>query len=290
MVYLEEINIKMKHSKRIFFTITFFLNFLIVVGQSNDEKLYIAVKENNLSIVDELLKQNANPNFTEVNSWVKVNLLITAVNNNNYEIVKKLIENKADVNWKDGFETDALMYACSKGNIKIVNLLLENGANVNSKDKQGNSVLSAAKESNNKELVELIENKLKLNPERTNIKLNNLIKKADKLCFEERKFKKANELYTSALSYNENLPEIYTKRAGTFYGMQDFENAIKDYTKAIELNQKEVAIIYFMRGLSKTLLKIEDKEGGCADIKKAIDLGFNTSDVDGLDEYCNFKK
>ncbi|MFV8346883.1 ankyrin repeat domain-containing protein [Flavobacterium sp. ZB4P13] len=248
------------------------------------------MKENNLNNVDELLKQNANPNFTEENSWMKVNLLITAVNNDNYEIAKKLIENKANVNWKDGFNTDALLYACSKGNIKIVNLLLENGADINSKDNQGNSVLSAAKESNNKELVALIENKLKLKPEKKNSKLNDLIEKADKLCIENKNYKKANELYTSAINYNENLVEIYTKRAGTFYAMQDFENAIKDFTKVLELNPKDISTIYFMRGLSKTLLKKEDKEGGCSDIKKAIDLGYNTSDLNGLDEYCNFKK
>ncbi len=280
----------MKHSKAKILSILFFLNFFIVFAQTVDEKLYKAVKENNLSDVDEFLKQNGNPNFTEEKSWSKINLLITAVNNNNYEIVKKLIESKADINWKDGFETDALMYACSKGNIKIVNLLLENGANVHSKDSQGNSVLSAAKESDNKELIELIENKLKLNPEKTNSKLNDLINKADKLYYEDKKYKKANELYTSALSYNENMSEIYTKRAGTFYAVKDFENAINDYTKVIELNPKEISSIYFMRGLCKTLLKKEDKEGGCADIKKAIDLGYNTSDLDGLDEYCNFKK
>lgn len=151
----------MKYSKTKILSILFFFNFIIVFGQSVDEKLYKAVKENNLSKVNEFLNQNGNPNFTEEKSWVKINLLITAVLNNNYEIAKKLIESKADVNWKDGFDTDALMYACSNGNIKIVKLLLENGANVNSKDKQGNTVLSAAKESNNIELVEYIENKLK---------------------------------------------------------------------------------------------------------------------------------
>lgn len=280
----------MKHLKARILSILFFLNFLIAFGQNVDEKLYKAVKENNLSNVDELLKQNANPNFTEENSWMKVNLLITAVNNDNYDIAKKLIENKAKVNWKDGFNTDALMYACSKGNIKIVNLLLENGADINSKDNQGNSVLSAAKESNNKELVSLIKNKLKLNPEKKNSKLNDLIEKADKLCFENKNYKKANELYTSAINYNENLSEIYTKRAGTFYAMQDFENAINDFTKVIDFNPKDISTIYFMRGLSKTLLKKEDKEGGCLDIKKAIDLGYNTSYLNGLDEYCNFKK
>jgi tetratricopeptide (TPR) repeat protein len=278
----------MKYSKAKILSILFFLNCLILFGQNVDEKLYNAVKENNLSEVNEFIKQNGNPNFTEEKSWVKINLLITAVKNNNYEITKKLIESKADVNWKDGFNTSALMYACSNGSLKIVNLLIENGADINANDEQGNSVLTAAKESNNKDLILLIENKLK--NEKKNSNLNDLIEKADKLSIEGKNYEKAIELYTSALNFNENQIAIYTKRGGTFYAMQDFENAILDFSKVIELNPKDISTIYFMRGLSKTLLKNEDKVGGCSDIKKAIELGYNVSDLNGLDEYCNFKK
>jgi tetratricopeptide (TPR) repeat protein len=278
----------MKYSKAKILSILFFLNSLILFGQNVDEKLYNAVKENNLSDVNEFIKQNGNPNFTEEKSWVKINLLITAVKNNNYEITKKLIESKADVNWKDGFNTSALMYACSNGSLKIVNLLIENGADINANDEQGNSVLTAAKESNNKDLILLIENKLK--NEKKNSNLNDLIEKADKLSIEGKNYEKAIELYTSALNFNENQIAIYTKRGGTFYAMQDFENAILDFSKVIELNPKDISTIYFMRGLSKTLLKNEDKVGGCSDIKKAIELGYNVSDLNGLDEYCNFKK
>lgn len=278
----------MKYSKAKILSILFFLNCLILFGQNVDEKLYKAVKENNLSDVNEFIKQNGNPNFTEEKSWVKINLLITAVKNNNYEIAKKLIESKADINWKDGFNTSALMYACSNGSLKIVNLLIENGADINANDEQGNSVLTAAKESNNKDLILLIENKLK--NEKKNSSLYDLIEKADKLSIEGKNYEKAIELYTSALNFNENQTEIYTKRGGTFYAMQDFENAILDFSKVIELNPKDISTIYFMRGLSKTLLKNEDKLGGCSDIKKAIELGYNVSDLNGLDEYCNFKK
>lgn len=280
---------KLKYSKIIYFSMLFFFNLLFILGQSKDQELYKAVKENNLRTVELLLSENADPNFVEEYSWMKVNLLITAVNNNNYEIAKKLIENKVDVNWKDGFNTDALMYACSKGNIKIVNLLLEHGADINSHDNQGNNVLTAAKESKNKELISLIQNKLKLNPESKKTKQKDLIEKADKLSHENQNYKKANELYTSALSYNENHSEIFRKRGGTFYAMGDFENAIKDFTKVIELNTEDIVPIYFLRGLSKTLLKNEDKKGGCSDIKKAIELGYDTSDLNGLDDYCNFK-
>jgi tetratricopeptide (TPR) repeat protein len=118
---------------------------------------------------------------------------------------------------------------------------------------------------------------------------NVAIEKAEKF-YKEKKYKKAIDFYTVALSYNENLPDIYKKRAGTFFQIGDYENAIKDFTKVIELNSENTSTIYFMRGLSKTLLTKEDKEGACQDIKKAIDLGYDVSNLNGLDEYCSFKK
>jgi len=89
-------------------------------------------------------------------------MLITAVNSAKIEIAKMLIDKKADVNWKDGFNTTALMYAASKGNKDMVVMLLNNGANIDDNDGQGNSVLSAAKRSKNKELVRFIQKQLKL--------------------------------------------------------------------------------------------------------------------------------
>jgi tetratricopeptide (TPR) repeat protein len=116
-----------------------------------------------------------------------------------------------------------------------------------------------------------------------------VIEKAEKF-YEEKKFKKAIDYYTVALSYNENLLDIYKKRAGTFFQIGDYENAIKDFTKVIEFNPENKSTIYFMRGLSKTLLTTEDKDGACQDIKKAIELGYDASNLNGLDEYCSIKK
>ena len=121
-----------------------------------------------------------------------------------------------------------------------------------------------------------------------NNEMNLVIEKAEKF-YKNKNFKKAIDMYTVALNYNENLQEIYTKRGGTFFQIGDYENAINDFTKVIEL-KPENPTIYFMRGLSKTLVKKEDKDGACLDIKKAIDLGYDVSNLNGLDEYCNFKK
>jgi ankyrin repeat protein len=131
-------------------------------GQDNNEKLYKGIAKGDTSIVKQLLNDKADPNYIKAEgSWMKVNMLITAVNNGNIDIVKMLIANKADVKWKDEFKTTALIYAASNGNKEIVVLLLDNGADINDNDGQGNTVLSAAKESKNKELITFIEEKLK---------------------------------------------------------------------------------------------------------------------------------
>ena len=131
-------------------------------GQDSNKKLYQAIVKGDTTSVRQLLNDKADPNYIEASGpWMKVNMLITSVNNGNLDIVKILIANKADVNWKDGFKTTALMYAASKGNKDIVALLLDNGADINDNDGQGNTVLSAAKESKNKELIKFVETKLK---------------------------------------------------------------------------------------------------------------------------------
>lgn len=129
--------------------------------EDNNEKLLIAIIKSDSTAVKELLKENADPNYIKVEGpWMKYNMLIAAIINSNIDIVKILIANKADVQWKDGFETSAILYAASKGDKEIVALLLENGADINDSDGNGKTVLSASKESKNKELIKFIEDKL----------------------------------------------------------------------------------------------------------------------------------
>lgn len=91
----------------------------------------------------------------------KLSPLIQAVINGNLEIIKSLVEHKAQVDWRDGFNSTALMYAASKGEKEIVEYLLSKGADAKAEDGTGNSVLTAAKEGKNAEVLVLIENKLK---------------------------------------------------------------------------------------------------------------------------------
>jgi uncharacterized protein len=151
-----------KMKKRITILLTIIYTTLYVFGQDNNEKLYQAIVKNDTSLVRQLLNDKADPNFIKSQGpWMKVSMLITAVNNGNIEIVRMLIASKADVKWKDGFQSTALMYAAAKGSQEIVVLLLDNGADINDNDGQGNTVLTAAKESGNKELIKFIKEKLK---------------------------------------------------------------------------------------------------------------------------------
>ena len=148
---------------RVFLTTLLFLGFSVFAkAQSKNEMLYMAIIKDEPAKVTQLLKDNADANYVVAKGpWMKVNMLITAVNNEHIEMVKDLINSKADVNWKDGFNSTALMYAAAKGNLEMVNLLLANGADATANDGKGNTVLSAATESKNAGIIKLIQEQLK---------------------------------------------------------------------------------------------------------------------------------
>lgn len=158
--------------KKIIIIVIFLISNFIGFSNELNYKLYQAVEKNQIAEVKELLEEGADPNtyvsFNDKELWVnsgdspfRVNVLIKSVLKNNLEIVEILLKNKADVNWKDGFNTDALIYAVGNKNLKMIKLLIEYGADVNSNDGQGNSVQSEAIKTKNKEIIEFIELKLK---------------------------------------------------------------------------------------------------------------------------------
>lgn len=143
-------------------TITFFFGtILTTLSQDKNELLLKAVTNGDKGTVEKLIKEGADVNYIkEVGPWIKMNPLITSINKKQFDISKMLIENKADVNWKDGFKTSAIIYAAGLGNKELVELLLTNGANINDNDGQGNTVLTAAKESKNKDLIKFVKEKM----------------------------------------------------------------------------------------------------------------------------------
>lgn len=130
------------------------------IAQEKNEQLYEAVSKNDKDKVEKLIKKGADVNYAkETGPWMKVSVLITAVNNKNIDIAKFLLDNEADVNWKDGFDTSAILYAASGGSVDMVKLLLEYGANINDNDGKGNTVFTAAKKSKNKDLISFVKEK-----------------------------------------------------------------------------------------------------------------------------------
>ena len=64
------------------------------------------------------------------------------------------------------------------------------------------------------------------------------------------------------------------------------EEAITSFSQAIEINPK-FELAYFERGLLKH--KVNDKDGGCADLKKALELGYLQAG-DFVSDLCEEKK
>ena len=113
-----------------------------------------------MKTTEKILSEGASVNYVkELKPWLRVSMLIAAVDHNDIEIVKILLAKKANVDFRDGFNTTAIIYAASSGELEMVKLLVEAGANVNDNDGKGNSVLSAAKESQEAELIAYVESK-----------------------------------------------------------------------------------------------------------------------------------
>lgn len=138
-----------------YIAVIFFIGLLFsAAAQDKNDLLYEAIIKSDRSAVEFQLAAGANVNYVkELSAWARVSMLIAAVDHNNIDILKMLLEKKANVSFRDGFNTTAIIYAASNGEFEMVKLLVEYGANVNDNDGQGNSVLSAAKDSENAELV-----------------------------------------------------------------------------------------------------------------------------------------
>jgi tetratricopeptide (TPR) repeat protein len=78
--------------------------------------------------------------------------------------------------------------------------------------------------------------------------------------------------YTKAIELNPNLTQAYYNRGHSKINLKDYNGAIADFTKAIELNPNN-ADAYSNRGTSKADLK--DYYGAIADYTKAIELNPN---------------
>ena len=74
-----------------------------------------------------------------------------------------------------------------------------------------------------------------------------------------------NDLNTKARDY-----EYFFNRAQDKFELADYEEAIIDYNKALELSPKEICLIYSMRGNAKR--NLGDFDGAISDQNKALDF------------------
>ena len=84
-------------------------------------------------------------------------------------------------------------------------------------------------------------------------------------------YDKAIKEFTKALEINPKDATIYNVRGVAYYDKGQYDQAISDYNKAIEINPKYTDA-YINRGITY-FVKLENKAKGCADFKKACELG-----------------
>ena len=78
-------------------------------------------------------------------------------------------------------------------------------------------------------------------------------------------FKEKNDLNIKARNY-----EYFFNRAQDKFELADYEDAILDYNKALELSPTEICLVYSMRGNAKR--NLGDFNGAISDQNKALDF------------------
>jgi tetratricopeptide (TPR) repeat protein len=102
-------------------------------------------------------------------------------------------------------------------------------------------------------------------------------------CASRQDFNGAITNFTKAIELNKNDAKLYNYRGICRFNLRDFANAMTDFNQAIQLNQK-FADSYYMRGMCRIGLK--DRKGACLDFQKASELN-HASARDALDKYCS---
>ncbi len=88
---------------------------------------------------------------------------------------------------------------------------------------------------------------------------------------DSKKYDEAISDYTEVIRIAPNDARPYAYRGRAHYELGDTAKSIEDYNKAIRLDNT-FGYAYMNRGLLKYTL-MSDPSGGCADLKKALDLG-----------------
>jgi ankyrin repeat protein len=127
---------------------------------NKDAPLIIAAYKGYTEIVKLLLKAGAD--VSVVDPGMKATALHAAAYAGNAEVAKLLIEYKIDVNKQGPYNGyTALHDAVWQNNIETAQILIEAGANLNMKSHTGETPLEFAKSRNHREIMALIEQKMR---------------------------------------------------------------------------------------------------------------------------------
>jgi len=132
---------------------------LIAKGANVNEKdenyssitpLFIAVENGNTEMVETLLNFGARVNFKDQN---KQTPLMSMDEDATPELVRLLIKHGAKINFTDGMGNTPLIIAARSVRAEVLQILLDHGADVNRQNKQGQTALMNAAEADNLESV-----------------------------------------------------------------------------------------------------------------------------------------
>ena len=107
--------------------------------------------------------------------------------------------------------------------------------------------------------------------------------------YQKGNFKEAIKLFSKYIikyqtSEDDYVRDAYYYRAYSKGGIGDYDGAISDFTKAIEI-YSEYTAAYLYRGFAK--FKIGDLKGACLDAKKTVSLGYiNEKHNDWIKNNC----
>lgn len=106
-------------------------------------------------------------------------------------------------------------------------------------------------------------------------------------CLANKQYKKGVEVFTKLIEYNENLTAKYHNRGYSYFQIKDYNNAEKDYLKALELPKAEVDMLY--DNLSLLYFDQENFTKSLEYASKRIELN-PKNQVPYLDRGLNYRK
>ena len=89
--------------------------------------------------------------------------------------------------------------------------------------------------------------------------------------------------FSLIISCQSQTAEEFFEKGNVKDYLQDYNGAISDYNKEIEINPK-YAYVYYARGLAK--INLGQKDSGCLDFSKAGKLGCSQA-YEAIKDFCN---